>query len=137
MVRGARNSGASGSVVTEEKRRDAELLEEMRWAIEHIENEMLGTSREEFAGSQSKQAAVAFYIMDLGDAAGDVSMRTKHANPEIPWDDLAGRRFRPAHRARDYLAQDAPDTWRFLKDRLPKLARKLRGVRAATRGGSE
>lgn len=90
-----------------EKYRDAEMLEEMleemRWAVEHIENELLGLDREGFEKNESKQASVTFFIMALGDAAGDVSRRTKNAHPDIPWADLAGRRYRPAHRARECL----------------------------------
>jgi uncharacterized protein with HEPN domain len=117
--------------VTDAKNRDAEMLEEMRWAVEHIEFELDEVNRVAFEKNVSKQASIAFFIMALGDAAGNVSRRTKNAHPEIPWDDLAGRRYRPAHRARDYLSQDAAETWRFLKDRMPKLARQLRGVRPA------
>jgi len=117
--------------VSDEKYRDAEMLDEMRWAVEHIEGELLGIDRNGFEKNESKQAAIAFFIMALGDAAGDVSRRTKNANPDIPWDDLAGRRYRPAHRVREYLSQDVADTWRFLKDRMPKLARQLRAVRPA------
>jgi uncharacterized protein with HEPN domain len=115
--------------VTEAKRRDAELLEEMRWAVERIERELVDTTREGYESNQSKQAAIAFFIMDLGDAAGDISRRTQNAYPNIPWKDLAAQRYRPAHRAREYLSQDTAETWRFLKNRLPKLARQLRGVR--------
>ncbi|MGB7124724.1 MAG: HepT-like ribonuclease domain-containing protein [Thermoplasmata archaeon] len=107
------------------------MLEEMRWAVAHIERERVVLDREGFEKSESKQAAVAFFIMALGDAVGDVSRRTKNADPDIPWGDLAGRRYRPAHRPWEYLSQDAADTGRFLKDRMPKLARQMRGVRPA------
>jgi uncharacterized protein with HEPN domain len=118
--------------MSDEKNRDAEMLEDMRWAVAQIESELLNLDREGFEKNQSKQASIAFFIMALGDAAGDVSKRTKNANPDIPWDDLVGRRYRPAHRAREYLSQDTADTWRFLKDRMPRLARQLRGVRPAS-----
>ncbi len=49
-----------------EKHRDAEMLEEMRWAVAHIENELLGLDREGFEKYESKQASVAFFIISSG-----------------------------------------------------------------------
>lgn len=115
-------------------RREPEALEEMRWAVERLTIEMKGVSRGRFEGDESKRAAVAFYLMALGDAASEVSERTQHAYPGIPWDGLRERRYNPAHRPRIYLAQDVPETWVFLRDRLPRLVKDLKKVRPAHSG---
>lgn len=112
------------------KRRDAQRLDDMLKAIREIEEETNGLGREEYQQNRLVQKAVTFDIMTLGDAASRISQRTKKANPQIPWAELAKYRSDevegPAHA---YFNFDLPGTWQFVRDLLPKLAGKLRRVR--------
>ncbi len=116
--------------MTPGKRRDGQRLDDMLKSIREIEDETIGLGREEYQQNRLVQKAVTYDIMCLGEAASRVSQRTKKANPQIPWAELA--RYRsdeeegPAHA---YFNFDFPGTWTFIRDVIPKLGGKLRKVR--------
>jgi uncharacterized protein with HEPN domain len=116
--------------MTPEKRRDAQRLDDMLKAVREIVEETNGLGREEYEQNRLVQKAVTYDIMILGDAASRISQRTKKANPQIPWAELAKYRSDeeegPAHA---YFNFDLPGTWQFIRDSVPELGRKLRRIR--------
>jgi uncharacterized protein with HEPN domain len=116
--------------MTQGKRRDAQRLDDMLKAIREIQEETEGLAREEYQQNRLVQKAVSYDIMALGDAASRISQRTKRANPQISWAELA--RYRsdeeegPAHA---YFNFDLPGTWQFVRDLIPRLGVKLRKLR--------
>jgi uncharacterized protein with HEPN domain len=118
--------------MTRGKRRDSQRVEDMLKAVREMREEVRGMGRAEYAQNRTLQKAVTYDIMILGDAASRISQRTKKSNPSVPWAQLAAYRSNEEHGpAHAYFEFDLAETWPFVRDTLPDLARKLRRVKIA------
>ncbi|MGA8276500.1 MAG: HepT-like ribonuclease domain-containing protein [Thermoplasmata archaeon] len=112
----------------EDRRTDAQRLEDTRTALLRIATLTDELDRDEFLANTTVQEAVAFRIMEVGDAVGRVSRRTQNANPNVNWQRIASFRNNPAH---EYYEFKPENLWEFVQDVLPNLETKLRKVRVA------
>lgn len=86
--------------------------------------------REEFEIDPTAHYAVEHAIELFAEAAEKLSREFKAANPRIPWDFMRELRRTVAH---PYDLGATPvgvdQTWRFVKEELPKLVQRLRRAR--------
>jgi uncharacterized protein with HEPN domain len=130
VVRRPRNPRPGGAALRENVRTDAQKLDDMRASILRIATVTDGLDRDEFLADTTAQESVAFRIMALGDAAGNISKRTQNANPNINWRRIASFRNNPAHEYYDFKPEHV---WEFIQNVLPNLESKLRKVKPAPR----
>ncbi len=61
----------------------------------------------------------------LGEAANQISKKTKDQFPEIPWKQLVGMRNRLIHA---YFDTDLDIIWKTIRDYLPAFSRQLQNI---------
>lgn len=110
-------------------RRDRFLIDEMLNHADVIAANVR-KGRDIFDTDPTTRYAVEHATELLAEAAEKVSRSLKNANRQVPWDRLRELRHDVAH---PYDAGVNPtsvgQTWRFARDDVPKIARKLRHAR--------
>lgn len=81
-----------------------------------------GLTREPLEESRLHQLALAKAIELIGEAARQVSERTRAAHPEIPWPQIIRMRHRLVH---DYGRIDLEVVWRVTQIYVPELIAQL------------
>ncbi len=89
---------------------DEERLKDMLKAAKSIEEFTEGTSFEEFADSELIRAAVEREIEIIGEAAKNISDKTKVDYPGMDWKGIAGMRDIVAHAYRNVKAEELWET---------------------------
>lgn len=99
-------------------RLDATYLQDIRLAGSEIQA-FLGHAQEEgFLGDPLMQAAVAYKLAIIGEAAGNLSPEFRAAHASIPWQRIRGLRNHLIHAYGDV---DQVAVWRILQHELPDL----------------
>lgn len=77
--------------------RNAALLLEIETAIGYIESFIVGFDEASFLVDSRTSAAVAMYLIVVGESARALSPDAQSEAPEIPWTQVIGLRNRIAH----------------------------------------
>lgn len=83
-----------------------------------------------FISDYDTRELVIHHLEHLSESADQASQRLKKFNPLVPWKDLRELRTRLIHQ---YMHPDPEVVWAFVRDRLPRIERQLRRVRATPR----
>lgn len=75
-----------------------------------------------FGDNELLQAAIAYEIQIIGEAAYHLTDEFKQQSPEIPWHKITGMRHRLVH---DYFDIDVDVVWEVAIARLPELSEQL------------
>jgi uncharacterized protein with HEPN domain len=105
---------------------DEVRLEEMLVAIERTKG-YVARGRPMFLSDYDTRELIIHHLEHLSESADQASQRLKKANPLVPWKDLRELRTRLIHQ---YMRPDPQAVWAFVRDRLPRIERLLRRVRA-------
>lgn len=99
-------------------RLDATYLQDMRSAGAEIQAFLGPADEAGFLGDPLLQAAVAYKLAILGEAAGNLSPEFRAAHASIPWQRIRGLRNHLIHAYGDV---DQVAVWRILQRELPDL----------------
>jgi uncharacterized protein with HEPN domain len=91
-----------------------DILIAARKALQFLE----GMTRQAFAQSELHQNAVIRPLEIIGEAARQVSRKTRDAHPEIPWEQMIGMRNRLIH---EYFRVNLATVWETVQSDLPSL----------------
>jgi len=80
-----------------------------------------------FFSDHDARELIVHHLEHLSASADPASQRLKRANPLVPWRDLRELRTRLIHQDK---RPDPEAVWAFVRDRLPRIERQLRRVRA-------
>ena len=104
------------------KRTDAELLEDIKDAVERIQRYTAGLSFEAFLADDKTQDAVVRNIEIIGGAAKSFSSDFRKRHKEVSWQDIAGMRDRLIHH---YASVNWVIVWDVIRAKLPELKAHL------------
>ena len=99
-------------------RLDATYLQDMRLAGREIGRFLGAVTEPGFLGDPLLQAAVAYKLALIGEAAGHLSPEFRAAHASIPWQRIRGLRNHLIHAYGDV---DQLAVWRILQHELPDL----------------
>jgi len=99
-------------------RLDATHLQDIRSAAEEIQEFIGPTAVQDFLNDHLLQAAVAYKLAIIGEAAGKLSPAFREAHASIPWQRIRGLRNHLIHAYGDV---DQMAVWRILQHELPDL----------------
>jgi uncharacterized protein with HEPN domain len=97
----------------------------MRDAAVNARSKVERTSRQNFDRDENLRLAVAFLIIQIGEAAGRVSPAFQAAHPEIDWPQIVSMRHRLVH---GYDTIDYDLVWSAASEDLPPLIATLHGL---------
>lgn len=109
--------------------RDAALLLEIETATGFIESFVAGFDAEAFLADSRTSAAVAMYLIVIGESGRALSATAQEEAPEIPWSQVVALRNRIAH---GYQSIDRLAIWTIVQTHIPPLraaARRLLNAR--------
>ena len=104
-------------------------LDEMLEAVERTKG-YAARGRSMFLSDYDTRELIIHHLEHLSESADQASQRLKKANPLVPWRDLRELRTRLIHQ---YMHPDPDTVWAFVRDRLPRIERQLRRIRAPPR----
>ncbi len=78
-----------------------------------------------FFADETRQSAVAYEILKLGEAAHHLSEDLRRKHPGVPWSRLVGLRNEIVH---EYFRVDPEDLWALCTAELPATEHALRRV---------
>ncbi|PZO47868.1 MAG: hypothetical protein DCF16_17175 [Alphaproteobacteria bacterium] len=113
--------------------RDAALLLEIETAAQYIDAFIIGFEETTFLADSRTSAAVAMYLIVIGESARAISESARSEAPEIPWSQIVALRNRIAH---GYQSIDRPAIWAIATSDVPMLRAAVRRMLAA-RGEGE
>src|SRR4051794_3512883 len=87
-----------------------------------------GREREDLDRDRMLEFALVRATELIGEAAGRVSLETRSAHPEIPWEPIVGMRHRLVHA---YFDINRDILWTTVTTEVPPLLAALRGIVAA------
>src|SRR5690349_19211715 len=87
-------------------------------AINSIENQMEGVTKEDFENSELLQGFVERKLEIIGEATKRIPDDFKKQYPHIPWKDMAGMRDILIHQ---YTEVDEDIVWKTIKQKIPPL----------------
>jgi uncharacterized protein with HEPN domain len=99
-------------------RLDVTHLQDILSAGEEVREFLGSTTEQGFLADHLLQAAVAYKLAIIGEAAGNLSEEFRTANPTIPWQRIRGLRNHLIHAYGDV---DQLAVWRILQHELPDL----------------
>jgi uncharacterized protein with HEPN domain len=100
--------------------RDMTLLRFMLLAAENVD-----THTQSPASNFTKERAISYELITLGEAAKDLSADLKNSYPQIPWSLISGTRNRLAH---DYEEISSKVIWDIVNTHLPVLVGDVRKI---------
>jgi uncharacterized protein with HEPN domain len=98
------------------------LLNDIRQAIDRIEQYIKNLSFDAFSDDQKSVDAVVRNLEIIGEAANRLPDEFKEKYPEIEWHKVVGLRHRIVHK---YFGIDLEIIWQILRKNLPELKQKL------------
>lgn len=107
---------------------DAAWLVEIEDAIARIEQFTSGYDKQRFLADERTCAAVAMYILVIGEAARRLSHVSKNEAPEIPWPIIVSLRHRIAH---GYKSIDQRIVWDIVENHFAPLRAAVARMLAA------
>ena len=111
--------------------RDESALLDMLAAARLIVDFRGSLTREQFERDSRTRSAVLHQLLVLGEAAKRVSVGTRSAYPQVPWQFAAGMRDRLIH---GYDDVDDDQVWATVSADIPTLIADLEAI---TKGGDE
>jgi uncharacterized protein with HEPN domain len=99
-------------------RPDLTYLHDIHAAGAEIQEFLGGVEENGFLGDPLLQAAIAYKLAIIGEAAGNLSAEFRAAHPVIPWQRIRGLRNHLIHAYGDV---DQLAVWRILQHELPDL----------------
>jgi uncharacterized protein with HEPN domain len=85
-----------------------------------------GLTREEFHGNEVLQYACVHLLEIIGEAANEISDKTRSQYTDVPWLKMINMRNRLIH---GYIDIDMDIVWLTIKDDLPPLIDQVRRIR--------
>ena len=113
------------------KRTDAELLGDIREAIQRVRDYTAGMDYTEFAAGTKTQDAVVRNIEIAGEAAKHLSEQVRRRYPHMPWKQMAGARDRLIHH---YFGVNIDIVWQIADAELPMVQSILERIVPDERG---
>lgn len=108
--------------------RDAARLLEIATAVDYIESFVAGLDEAAFINDSRTSAAVAMYLIVIGESARTLSDAAQSEAPEIPWPQIVALRNRIAH---GYQTIDRAAIWSIATTQLAPLISAVRRMLAA------
>ena len=108
--------------------RDTARLIEIATAAGYIETFVTGLDEATFLGDSRTSAAVAMYLIVIGESARALSDATQGEAPEIPWPQIVALRNRIAH---GYQTIDRSAIWTIATTQLASLVVSVHRMLAA------
>ena len=99
-------------------RDDASYLLDMLLAARDAVGFASGLTFTQFEQSRLHQNAILKAIEIIGEAASRIGTETKHAHPDIPWQEITGMRNRLVHA---YFEVNLKRVWDTVQSDLPRL----------------
>ncbi len=106
-------------------RLEKQFLEDIITAAEAISNEMEGVSYEAFLHNQTLQRSILFGFAVIGEAADQLSKRTRDSYPEIDWRSIIGFRNIIVHA---YFSLNLKIVWSAATRRVLPLVEQVRAI---------
>lgn len=94
--------------------------------IKKIQKFTKGIDRNDFEKNELIQDAVIRNIEIIGEACKKLSTDYKNTYSDIEWKEIAGMRDKLIH---DYLGVDVKVIWETVKNDIPDLLKKLKGLK--------
>jgi len=96
----------------------SDYIDDIKTAIEEINDFTTGMNFEDFAADRKTVNAVIRSLEVLGEATKHIPMGFRQDHAEIPWSKMAGMRDVLIH---DYMGVDLKTIWKVIQERLPEL----------------
>jgi len=104
------------------KREFLDYLQDIKEALEKLEEFTLGMQFEAFAKDDKTSFAVIRALEIIGEAARKIPKSIRSRYPDVPWQDMAGMRDKLIH---GYFGVDLRVVWKTLQIDLPPLKSML------------
>lgn len=104
---------------------DRAYLEHIRDAAEIIAEYLRGIDEVMFKGNRLLQDGVIRELQIVGEATKHLSPDLREANPEVPWQDIAGMRDKLVH---DYFGVDLDAVWLAAMQDIPELLGQVKRI---------
>lgn len=102
--------------------KDEAFIKDILAMIEELESATKGLQYQDFVNNRVVYRAVERNFEIIGEAVKRLSDEFKDANPEVPWQDIAGFRDVLIH---EYATVNAATVWDTLSQDIPKLKQVL------------
>jgi uncharacterized protein with HEPN domain len=99
-------------------RKQSLYFQDIKNAIESINRFIDGMSFDKFSSDDRTFSAIIRKIEIIGEAANNVSITVRTANPNIPWTEMTRMRDKLIH---GYFGIDADIVWKTIKEDLPEI----------------
>ncbi len=107
------------------KKDELSYLQDMLAYSRRAHERIRGISVAEFEQRDLLSESAVFLLTVVGEAASNVSKRTRDLHPEIPWSRITGMRHRLVH---NYSEINRAIVWDTLSTDLPPLIRALEAI---------
>ena len=104
---------------------DKIFIDHILESIDKILGYTKGMKESDFLSNKLEQDGVIRNFEVIGEAAKNISERTKNNSPEIPWRKMAGMRDKLIH---DYIGVDLFAVWAVVEKTLPELKISLKKI---------
>ena len=104
---------------------DLVYLEDIKEAINYINEYVSGLSQHDFASQKIVQDAVVRQLEIIGEATKRLSTSIRQENQQIPWKKMAGMRDRLIH---GYFDVNVEEVWLTVQRDLPELQRQVNTI---------
>jgi uncharacterized protein with HEPN domain len=94
-------------------------------AIQSIEKNLNGATREQFDASEMMEGFVERKLEIIGEATKNIPDAFKKQYPDIPWKDMAGMRDILIHQ---YIDVDDDIVWKTATERIPPLKKHIEKI---------
>lgn len=107
------------------KRKDIDLLRDIKESIERIISYTNDMEYTEFSQDYKTQDAVVRNIEIMGEATKALSKNIRENNPNIPWKNIAGTRDKLIH---DYFGVNIDIVWNIIRKEIPGLSARIKEI---------
>lgn len=107
------------------KSKDRIIIQKIIAYIDDVEKYVDGLNAKEFLDDKKTITACAFTVSQIGELVKEVTEETTKKYTNIPWNSMKGMRNRIVH---DYENVDLSVLWGTIKESLPELKDKLKGI---------
>lgn len=101
---------------------DEVYLRHILEAIEAIEEDLRGATRESLEEDRKTRSAIVRELEIIGDAASNLSSEIRDAHPSVHAQEMVGMRNKLIH---EYFGVDLDIVWKTVTDDLPVLKRAI------------